>query len=374
MFEEYLTSGLKLHLEQLDIGSPVWEKGPRLRMSLKLFPLYIADSNSSHMFNDSEVLRIVSKFTNWKIQESDIFGPYELLSLTISDLYKKVFLKPSSDSTLSKGALAGIILGAIAGGAMLSAIVFIFIIRSRVRGHHILRKRHLSKASLKIEGVKEFGYREMALATSNFHDSTVVGQGGYGKVYRGILSDNTAVAIKRAQEGSLQGEKEFLTEIQLLSRLHHRNLVALIGYCDEEGEQMLAYEFMSNGTLRDHLSGTIQLFFVKVAYESGKFFSIIDGRLGSYPAECVERFVTLALKCCQDDTDARPSMAEVVRTLESIWLMLPESDVKIAEPLISDVIKVSSTPSSSTNMNNYYMSEVSGSDLVSGITPTITPR
>lgn len=84
--------------------------------------------------------------------------------------------------------------------------------------------------------------------------------------------------------------------------------------------------------------------------------------------------MTLALKCCQDDTDARPSMAEVVRTLESIWLMLPESDVKIAEPLISDVIKVSSTPSSSTNMNNYYMSEVSGSDLVSGITPTITPR
>lgn len=89
MFEEYLTSGLKVHLEQLDIGSAVWEKGPRLRMSLKLFPLYVADSNSSHMFNDSEVLRIVSKFTNWKIQDSDIFGPYELLSLTISDVYKK---------------------------------------------------------------------------------------------------------------------------------------------------------------------------------------------------------------------------------------------------------------------------------------------
>lgn len=89
MFEEYLTSGLKVHLEQLDIGSAVWEKGPRLRMSLKVFPLYVADSNSSHMFNDSEVLRIVYKFTNWKIQDSDIFGPYELLSLTISDVYKK---------------------------------------------------------------------------------------------------------------------------------------------------------------------------------------------------------------------------------------------------------------------------------------------
>ncbi|XVF09472.1 hypothetical protein REPUB_Repub07fG0095900 [Reevesia pubescens] len=92
------------------------------------------------------------------------------------------------------------------------------------------------------------------MATNNFNSSTQVGQGGYGEVYRGTLDDGMVVAIKHAQEGSLQGKKEFLTEIQLLSRLHHRNLVFLIGYCDEEGEQMLVYEFISNGTLRDHLS------------------------------------------------------------------------------------------------------------------------
>ncbi|CAK7324338.1 unnamed protein product [Dovyalis caffra] len=63
-------------------------------------------------------------------------------------------------------------------------------------------------------------------------------QGGYGKVYIGILLDKTMVAIKRAKEGSLQGEKEFLMEINLLSRLHHRNLVSLVGYCVEEGEQV----------------------------------------------------------------------------------------------------------------------------------------
>lgn len=79
----------------------------------------------------------------------------------------------------------------------------------------------------------------MALATNNFNSSTQIGQGGYGKVYKGILPDGTVVAVKRAQEGSLQGEKEFLTEIQFLSRLHHRNLVSLVGYCDEEGEQVL---------------------------------------------------------------------------------------------------------------------------------------
>ncbi|MCH82930.1 putative LRR receptor-like serine/threonine-protein kinase, partial [Trifolium medium] len=98
---------------------------------------------------------------------------------------------------------------------------------------------------------------------------------GYGKVYKGILSNGTVVAIKRAQQGSLQGEKEFLTEISILSRIHHRNLVSLVGYCDEEGEQMLVYEFMSNGTLRDHLSVTSEkpLTFamrLKIALESAK--------------------------------------------------------------------------------------------------------
>jgi serine/threonine protein kinase len=92
---------------------------------------------------------------------------------------------------------------------------------------------------MKIDGVKAFTYREMAMATKKFNSSIEIGQGGYGKVYKGILADGTVVAIKRAQEGSLQGEKEFLTEIELLSRLHHRNLVSLIGYCDEAGEQVL---------------------------------------------------------------------------------------------------------------------------------------
>ena len=91
---------------------------------------------------------------------------------------------------------------------------------------------------MKLDGVKDFTFKEMALATDNFNSSSQVGQGGYGKVYKGTLSDKTVVAIKRAEEGSLQGQKEFLTEIKLLSRLHHRNLVSLVGYCDEEGEQV----------------------------------------------------------------------------------------------------------------------------------------
>ena len=93
-------------------------------------------------------------------------------------------------------------------------------------------------SSIKIDGVKGFEFEEMARATSNFRSSTQVGEGGYGKVYKGVLADGSLVAIKRALEGSLQGSKEFFTEIQLLSRLHHRNLVSLVGYCNEEGEQV----------------------------------------------------------------------------------------------------------------------------------------
>jgi serine/threonine protein kinase len=83
----------------------------------------------------------------------------------------------------------------------------------------------------------------MVTATNDFNDSDEVGQGGYGKVYRGNLADGTVVAIKRAHEDSLQGSREFCTEIELLSRLHHRNLVSLIGYCDEEDEQVCVSVF-----------------------------------------------------------------------------------------------------------------------------------
>ena len=91
--------------------------------------------------------------------------------------------------------------------------------------------------------------------------------------------------------------------------------------------------------------------------------------------ECVEKFVKLALKCCQEDTDARPSMAQVVRELENIWLMMPESDTKTTDSFITEPGKLVSPSSSSTPTKNPYVSsDVSGSDLVSGVIPTIAPR
>uniref|UniRef100_A0A6N2KGL5 non-specific serine/threonine protein kinase n=2 Tax=Salix viminalis TaxID=40686 RepID=A0A6N2KGL5_SALVM len=473
-FELYVTSSLNLNPYQLAIDSYFWEEGPRLRMYLKLFPP--ANTTHSNTFNVSEVWRI------------------------------RVHFDPKGKS-ISKGVLVAIILGAIACAIAISSVLTLLIAGRFARNHRKLSSRHLSKlltvidsfnssskAFMKIDGVKGFTFKELALATDNFNSSTQVGRGGYGKVYRGIISDNSIVAIKCTEEGSLQGQKEFLTEIKLLSRLHHRNLVSLVGYCDEE--QMLVYEFMPNGTLRDWLSdkgkGTLNFgtrlsialgsakgilylhteaqppvfhrdikatnilldsklnakvadfglsrlapvlddeenlpnhvstvvrgtpgyldpeYFlthkltdksdvyslgivflelltgmqpishgknivreVNMAHQSGIMFSIIDNRMGAYPSECAERFVGLALNCCHDKQDERPSMQDVVRELETILKMMPETDTISTES--TSTYSGKSAPSSSfySSPDLYGSSSLLGSDLSSGAVPTITPR
>ncbi|KAJ0237827.1 receptor-like protein kinase [Hirschfeldia incana] len=103
---------------------------------------------------------------------------------------------------------------------------------------------------------RKFTLAEIRAATKNFDDGLAIGVGGFGKVYRGELEDGTVIAIKRATPHSQQGLAEFETEIVMLSRLRHRHLVSLIGFCDEHNEMILVYEYMANGTLRSHLFGS----------------------------------------------------------------------------------------------------------------------
>lgn len=103
---------------------------------------------------------------------------------------------------------------------------------------------------------RRFTLTEIRSATNNFDDSLVIGVGGFGKVYKGEIDDTTLVAVKRSNPQSQQGLKEFETEIEMLSKLRHRHLVSLIGFCDEQNEMILVYEYMSNGTLRGHLFGS----------------------------------------------------------------------------------------------------------------------
>uniref|UniRef100_A0A2N9I1Z8 non-specific serine/threonine protein kinase n=1 Tax=Fagus sylvatica TaxID=28930 RepID=A0A2N9I1Z8_FAGSY len=106
-----------------------------------------------------------------------------------------------------------------------------------------------------LKSAKRFSFEELKKYTNNFSEGNSIGSGGYGKVYQSTLPTGELIAIKRAQRDSLQGGLEFKTEIELLSRVHHKNLVSLVGFCFEQGEQMLVYEYIPNGTLMDSLSG-----------------------------------------------------------------------------------------------------------------------
>eukprot|EP00246_Nothoceros_aenigmaticus_P016754 TRINITY_DN7813_c0_g2_i1.p1 TRINITY_DN7813_c0_g2~~TRINITY_DN7813_c0_g2_i1.p1 ORF type:complete len:827 (-),score=114.84 TRINITY_DN7813_c0_g2_i1:455-2935(-) len=164
----------------------------------------------------------------------------------------------------SKG--SGVPVGGVIGGVLGLFVIFLIIL-----GFILWKRReHFSlfdKFKVKREedlgdwevppGVERFTVQELARITGNFSDANVIGAGGFGKVFYGTLDDGRVVAIKRASATSMQGASEFRNEITLLSRLHHRHLVRLEGFCEEQEIQILVYEFMKRGNLHSHLLGKI---------------------------------------------------------------------------------------------------------------------
>ncbi|XP_017983374.1 PREDICTED: receptor-like serine/threonine-protein kinase ALE2 isoform X7 [Theobroma cacao] len=102
---------------------------------------------------------------------------------------------------------------------------------------------------------KTFSTSDIEKATNNFDASRILGEGGFGRVYSGVLEDGTKVAVKVLKRDDQQGGREFLAEVEMLSRLHHRNLVKLIGICTEERNRCLVYELIPNGSVESHLHG-----------------------------------------------------------------------------------------------------------------------
>ncbi|KAJ1409629.1 Serine-threonine/tyrosine-protein kinase, catalytic domain [Sesbania bispinosa] len=116
---------------------------------------------------------------------------------------------------------------------------------------------------LQSSNLKSFSYNELRTATRNFAPDSVLGEGGFGSVYKGWIAEYSLaatkpgmgmiVAVKRLNQDGSQGHKEWLAEIHYLGQLQHPNLVKLIGYCLENENRLLVYEFMPKGSVENHL-------------------------------------------------------------------------------------------------------------------------
>ncbi|XP_035540193.1 proline-rich receptor-like protein kinase PERK9 [Juglans regia] len=98
-----------------------------------------------------------------------------------------------------------------------------------------------------------FTYEELFKATNGFSNQNLLGEGGFGSVYKGYLPDEREVAVKQLKIGGGQGEREFKAEVETISRIHHRHLVSLVGYCISENRRLLVYDYVPNNTLYFHL-------------------------------------------------------------------------------------------------------------------------
>lgn len=160
----------------------------------------------------------------------------------------------------------GVVVGASLCGFIMLVIIFVGLRALNIRK---IRKKHLVNLEVLVghpqrstdvasntaepwdvpNGIRRFDLEEILKATEHFNKARELGCGGFGRVYKGYLGNGCVVAAKRASPSSIQGQKQFQNEIVTLSRLHHRCLVKLEGFCQEAGEQVLVYEFMKNGNL-----------------------------------------------------------------------------------------------------------------------------
>lgn len=157
--------------------------------------------------------------------------------------------------------VAIVVLASVALASLLVAFSYYCYIRNKVSRRLKNQKRidYEDKggfANLQVateKGLQVFTFKQLHSATGGFGKSNVVGHGGFGLVYRGVLHDGRKVAVKLMDRAGKQGEEEFKVEVELLSRLQSPYLLALLGYCSDSNHKLLVYEFMANGGLQEHL-------------------------------------------------------------------------------------------------------------------------
>ncbi|CAA6654536.1 unnamed protein product [Spirodela intermedia] len=249
--ERELRDKLNLGEDSVSLQDPFFDVDEYLQVHLELFP------SDGKFFNRTEVQRLGSALSTQEFKpHEDEWGPY----------VSRVKSTDGNRRKFSGAVVAGIAAGC---GALLIGLIAVGIYAVRER-RVAERARRITNpfahwatddaeagSAPQLNGVTFFSFNEVKNCTDNFSEDNEIGAGGYGQVYKGKLPNGQLVAIKRAKQGSMQGALEFKTEIELLSRVHHMNLVRLVGFCFEKGEQMLIYEYIPYGTLAESLSGKV---------------------------------------------------------------------------------------------------------------------
>ncbi|KAJ8572712.1 hypothetical protein K7X08_009223 [Anisodus acutangulus] len=243
----------QVQVDSISLSDPEKNSDDYLVLHLQIFPV-----GQDH-FNHTGITTIGFALSNQTYKPPPNFGPFFFIGESYE--YFEVGSRGSQKSFPK-----GIIIGAAAAGAfllILSLIIGVLVCQKK-RAQEAVRKSDPfatwdsikdSGSVPQLKGVKCYTFEELKQYTNNFSESNYIGSGGYGKVYRGTLPDGQLVAIKRAEQGSKQGALEFKTEIELLCRFHHKNVVSLVGFCFRQGEQILVYEYIPNGSLKESLSG-----------------------------------------------------------------------------------------------------------------------
>ncbi|KAM7277584.1 hypothetical protein ACFE04_004718 [Oxalis oulophora] len=191
-----------------------------------------------------------------------------------------------------------------------------------------------------------FTLRELQECTNGFADENVVGEGGYGVVYRGVMEGGIEVGVKNLMNNRGQAEKEFKVEVEAIGRVRHKNLVRLLGYCAEGVHRMLVYEYVDNGNLEQWLHGDVGpespltwenrmniilgtakgrpagevnlVEWLKTMVTNRNAEKLLDPRLVEKPSSrALKRVLLVALRCVDPNSQKRPKMGQVVHMLEA---------------------------------------------------------